>query len=100
MFPNTIKKAQSTPTLELNSNGKVTPKQILKYIRSYKHKLRVLLEHLCRPLMDVVENNKIITDFVTSKKFYNKSNIIVRENDDKRKINRIKISIKKKSIKN
>ena len=53
----------------------VTPMRILKYIRHYKYKLRLLLEHLCRPIMDVVENNKIIIDFITSHRLYNKSNI-------------------------
>merc|ERR1712110_461651 len=41
----------------------VTPLLILKYIRHYKYKLRLLLEHLCRPIMDVVENNRIIIEF-------------------------------------
>jgi len=102
-----MQRSSSTPTLlgVSKSNDKVTPKQILKFIRQYKNQLRVLLEHFARPLMDVVENNKIITDFITSKKFYNKSNIIVKsqhqqQNEEKSNNNNDDNSSKNKDDKN
>ncbi len=86
-----------------NDNVTVTPKGILAFIRQYKNKLRILLEHLCRPIMDVVENNKIITDYITSKRFYNKSNIILKEeqkqenqNENKNKNKELKMKKNKK----
>jgi len=45
-------------------------KRIFLFLSEYKEALSVVLEHLCRPIMDVVENNKVVAELVASKRFY------------------------------
>eukprot|EP01084_Bolivina_argentea_P175672 304173_1 len=85
LFPDT----SASPTNDI-------PQQILKYTREYKGRMRVLLEHFCRPIMDVVENNNIICDLITAKKFYNRANIITATNEAKQKKKKESAAKKKK----
>ena len=79
-----VARAKSTPNL-CDPEPKSLPEQILEFVCEYKDQLGVLLEHLCRPLMDAVENNKVVEDLIASRRFYNEWNLKRLDASDSKK---------------